>query len=99
MEQRGAETGSTACRVFTFKDAKAPQESLSVCIPEVCYCSLLEITIHPVSTPACLCRVKGTMVTISSGHWAGGGVHSGQVASPSQGHRETNRTNNHTVTP
>ncbi|MED6278532.1 Methyltransferase-like protein 23 [Characodon lateralis] len=35
MEQRGAETGSTACRVFTFKDAKAPQESLRVCIPEV----------------------------------------------------------------
>ena len=31
-----------------------------------------------------------------SGHWARGGVHPGQVASPSQGHTETNETNNHT---
>jgi len=31
-----------------------------------------------------------------SGHRARGGVHPGQVTSPSQGHRETNDTNNHT---
>ena len=31
-----------------------------------------------------------------SGHRARGGVHPGQVASPSQGHIETNETNNHT---
>ena len=31
-----------------------------------------------------------------SGHRARGGVHPGQVASPSQGHTETNETNNHT---
>jgi len=28
-------------------------------------------------------------------HWARGGVHRGQVASPSQGHTERNKTNNH----
>jgi len=31
-----------------------------------------------------------------SGHRAKGGVHPGQVASPSQGHTETNKTHNHT---
>jgi len=31
-----------------------------------------------------------------SGHRARGGVHPGQVASPSQGHTETNETNKHT---
>jgi len=31
-----------------------------------------------------------------SGHRARGGVHPGQVTSPSQGHTETNETNNHT---
>ncbi|KAM4716471.1 histone-arginine methyltransferase METTL23 [Anableps anableps] len=35
MEASGAEMRSGTCRVFTFKDAKSPQESLSVCIPEV----------------------------------------------------------------
>ena len=30
-----------------------------------------------------------------SGHRAKGGVHPGQVSSPSQGHIETNETNNH----
>ena len=29
-------------------------------------------------------------------HWVRGRVHPGQVASPSQGHTETNETNNHT---
>ncbi|XP_038161549.1 methyltransferase-like protein 23 [Cyprinodon tularosa] len=35
MEQRGAARGGGACRAFTFKDPKSPQESLRVCIPEV----------------------------------------------------------------
>ncbi|XP_014916689.1 histone-arginine methyltransferase METTL23 [Poecilia latipinna] len=35
MEESGEQAGSAACRVFTFKDAKSPEESLSVCIPEV----------------------------------------------------------------
>ena len=33
-----------------------------------------------------------------SGHRAKGGAHPGQVASPSQGHTETNETNDHTHT-
>ena len=32
----------------------------------------------------------------TSGHRARGGVHPGQIASPSQGHTETNETNSHT---
>ena len=36
------------------------------------------------------------MLAYSSHQWARGGVHPGQVASPSQGHTETNETNNHT---
>ena len=38
------------------------------------------------------------MTAYPSGHQARGGVHPGQVASPSQGHTETNETNNHTHT-
>uniref|UniRef100_A0A3Q2PX93 Methyltransferase 23, arginine n=1 Tax=Fundulus heteroclitus TaxID=8078 RepID=A0A3Q2PX93_FUNHE len=34
-ERREAETEGASCRVFTFKDPRSPQESLSVCIPEV----------------------------------------------------------------
>ncbi|XP_021168608.2 methyltransferase-like protein 23 isoform X2 [Fundulus heteroclitus] len=35
MERRETETEGADCRVFTFKDPRSPQESLSVCIPEV----------------------------------------------------------------
>ena len=35
----------------------------------------------------------------ASRHWARGRVHPGQVASPSQGHSQTNETNDHTLTP
>ncbi|MED6244657.1 hypothetical protein ATANTOWER_020117 [Ataeniobius toweri] len=38
------------------------------------------------------------LVPISSSLWARGGVHPGQVASPSQGNTETFRTNNHAHT-
>ena len=37
---------------------------------------------------------RGGAGAYPSGHW--GGVHPGQVASPSQSHTETNETNNHT---
>ena len=38
---------------------------------------------------------RGGAGAYPSGHRARGGVHPGQVASPSQGHTETNETNNH----
>ena len=39
---------------------------------------------------------RGGAGAYPSGHRASGGVDLGQVASPSQGHTETNKTNNHT---
>ncbi|MEQ2290466.1 hypothetical protein AMECASPLE_003600 [Ameca splendens] len=39
-------------------------------------------------------RVAGELVAISSGLRARGGVHPGQIASPSQGNIEIQRTNN-----
>ena len=41
---------------------------------------------------------RGGAGAYPSGHRARGGVHPGQVASPSQGHTETNKTNNHSLT-
>ena len=49
-------------------------------------------SIHPFSIPV---GSQGAGA-YSSGHRARGGVHPGQVASPSQGHTETNETHNHT---
>ena len=40
---------------------------------------------------------RGGAGAYPSGHRARGEVHPGQVASPSQGHTETNETNNHTL--
>ena len=40
-------------------------------------------------------RSRGGLEPNPSGHRARGGVHPGQVAGPSQGHTETNETNNH----
>ncbi|MEQ2220325.1 hypothetical protein ILYODFUR_004295 [Ilyodon furcidens] len=38
--------------------------------------------------------VAGGLVPIFIGHWARGGVHPGQVVSPSQGNTESHRTDN-----
>ena len=52
--------------------------------------------IHPSIFYTCLIRRsgRGGAGAHPSGHWAIGGVQPGQVASPSQGHTETNETNN-----
>ena len=50
------------------------------------------VFIHPFSTPR---SGRGGAGDYPSSHRAKGGVHPGQVASPSQGHTETHETNNH----
>ncbi|MEQ2196398.1 hypothetical protein XENOCAPTIV_024857 [Xenoophorus captivus] len=51
--------------------------------------------INPLAKSTYPCRM---LVPISSSLLVRGGVHPGQVASPSQGNTETHRTNNHTHT-
>jgi len=53
-------------------------------------------SIHPSIFYTCLIqfRVAGGAGAYPSGHWVRGGVHPGLVASPSQGHTETNETHN-----
>ena len=55
-------------------------------------------TIHTSIFYTCLIRRsgRGGAGAYPSCHRGRGGVHPGQVASPSQGHTETNETNNHT---
>ena len=53
-------------------------------------------SIHPFSIPSIRRSGRGGAGAYPSVHRAKGGVHPGQVASPSQGHIETN---NHTLTP
>ena len=66
-------------------------------LQKTCYCIT---SIHPsiFYTPLIRWSGRGGAWAYSSGHRARGGVHPKQVASPSQGHTETNKTNNHTHT-
>ena len=60
----------------------------------------LNLDIHPsIFLYFLICRSgRGGAGAYPSGHRVKGGVHPGQVASPSQGHIETNKTNTHTHT-
>ena len=57
-----------------------------------------DISIHPSIFYTRLIQLsgRGGAGAYPSSHWARGGVYPGQVASSSQGHTETNETNNHT---
>ncbi|MEQ2274527.1 hypothetical protein XENORESO_017513 [Xenotaenia resolanae] len=59
------------------------------------FCNRIYISIHPFSLPAYPCGVVGKGLPISSGHWARGRVHPGQVAGLAQGDAEKDRRNNH----
>lgn len=48
----------------------------------------ISTNIHPLTLPACPCRIAGVTVPFSRGLWAIDFVHSGLVAIPSQGNTE-----------
>ncbi|MED6291112.1 hypothetical protein CHARACLAT_020199 [Characodon lateralis] len=59
---------------------------------------ILTEKIHTSFIPAYPCRVEGGLLSSSSSQLARGGGQPGQVASPSQGNIETQRTNYHALT-
>ena len=71
---------------------------LILCSCKALWIALYTNSIHPFIFYTRLIRRsgRGGAGVYPSCHRARGGVHPGQVASPSQGHTETNETNNHT---
>ena len=72
-------------------------EKLTVHTLSDALCSIIHPSIHPsIFYTRLISRSgRGGAGAYPSCHWAKGGVHPGQVASPSQGHTEPNETNNH----
>jgi len=86
-------------RVFTLYGHIQPYSIHLIFTDSLIYnCQGPDSSIHPsiFYTRLILRSGRGGAGAYPSGHWARGGVHPGQVASPSQGHTETNETNNHT---